>query len=128
MYGGDMMKILLVENDDINRTMLTSLIEYHGFSVTSAVDSKVAIEKASLEKPHLILMDNQTPFINGVNVLKVLRDDEVTKDIPVLTMASYASDMNDKRIFDAGFDGYLVKPLSTGKSQVLVESSISECA
>jgi len=122
------MKILLVENDDINRTMLTSLIEYHGFSVTSAVDSKVAIEKASLEKPHLILMDNQTPFINGVNVLKVLRDDEVTKDIPVLTMASYASDMNDKRIFDAGFDGYLVKPLSTGKSQVLVESSISECA
>ena len=84
------MKILLIEDNELNLDMLTRRLERKGFTVISAIDGLSGIEKANQEKPKLIIMDLSLPILDGWGAAKKLKADNVTKSIPIIALACRA--------------------------------------
>jgi CheY-like chemotaxis protein len=106
-----MAKILLVEDNEMNRDMLSRRLERKGFSVVIAVDGAVGIQLARTEKPDLILMDMSLPEIDGWEATRRLKASADTKHIPVIALTAHAmSDDRDKALA-AGCDDFDSKPV-----------------
>jgi two-component system, cell cycle response regulator DivK len=105
--------VLIVEDDPRNAKLFRDLLEYHGFATLAATSAEEGLELAQREQPDLVLMDIRLPGMDGVAALAHLRADERTATIPVL--AATASVMKEElaRFDEAGFDGYIVKPIDT---------------
>lgn len=106
--------ILLVEDELVLSDMIKVFLEYHNFSVSTAYDGKEALEKAK-ERPHLILLDLMLPKLYGIEVLRVIKADVETKNIPVIVLTAKA---DSKTIFDAmeaGSFDYLIKPFDNNQ-------------
>ena len=76
-----------------------------------ATNGKEGVELARIEKPDLILMDIQLPVMDGLEAIKLLKNDDVTKDIPIIALTAYAMKGDEKKIQETGCDGYLSKPI-----------------
>ncbi len=106
-----MSKILLVEDNELNRDMLSRRLERKGFEVVLAVDGKAAIEAALSQRPDLILMDMDLPIISGWEATQQLKANAATSDIPVIALTAHAMSTDRDRALAAGCDEYETKPI-----------------
>ena len=105
------MKILLVEDNDLNRDMLSRRLIKRGFTVLSAVNGKEGIDKAINQKPDLILMDLSLPIINGWDATREIKANQKTTHIPIIALTAHAMAEDRKKALDAGCDEYDTKPI-----------------
>jgi two-component system cell cycle response regulator DivK len=106
-----MPKILLVEDQELNRDMLSRRLQKRGYEVTMAVDGAEGLEKARSESPDLILMDMSLPVIDGWEATRQLKADESTRGIPVIALTAHAMSTDREKALDAGCDAYETKPV-----------------
>ena len=105
------MKILLVEDNELNRDMLSRRLERKQFTVICAFDGMMGIEMANSEMPDLILMDLSLPAIDGWEAIKRLKEDSNTAMIPIIVLTAHAMDGDREKALDAGCDEYDTKPV-----------------
>ena len=107
-------RILVVEDNDLNRKLFCDLLRANGFAVEPVADGREAIDKARQFVPNLIIMDIQMPEVSGLDLIEVIKSDKDLRPIPVLAVTAYAGKGDEERIRDAGAEGYLAKPVSIG--------------
>jgi two-component system, cell cycle response regulator DivK len=106
------MKILIVEDNPDMRDLLALRVQLTGYLPIVACDGKEGVEKATLEKPELILMDMMMPIMDGWEAARRLRAFRETKDIPILAVTALCRSEDLKAALVAGCNGYIVKPFS----------------
>jgi two-component system cell cycle response regulator DivK len=104
--------ILLVEDNERNLKLLRDVLVYAGYDVRVARTAEDGISLAASEPPDLVLMDLQLPGIDGMEALRRLRESPRTADIPVVAVTAQAMKDDRERALDAGFNGYIEKPIS----------------
>lgn len=104
-----MARMLLVEDNEMNSDLVKILVEASGHECVAVEDGPGAIASVETEKFDLILLDIQLPKMDGYAVLKELK--RITPQTPVIAVSSYAMVGDAKRALDAGFDGYISKPI-----------------
>ena len=106
-----MAKILLVEDQEMNRDMLTRRLQKRGYQVEIAVDGAEGVEKARSGSPDLILMDMSLPVMDGWEATRTLKADEATRGIPVVALTAHAMSTDREKALEAGCDAYETKPV-----------------
>ena len=106
-----MARILLVEDNEMNRDMLSRRLERKGFEVLIAVDGQQGVNMARKETPDLILMDMSLPVMDGREAVRTLKDDPETQVIPVLGLSAHAMTPDRDKAIKAGCDDYDTKPV-----------------
>ena len=104
--------VLIVEDNERNLKLVRDVLQVKGFTTIEAGTAEDGIKLAAERKPDLILMDIQLPGMNGIDALKVLRADPATAAIPVVAVTASVMQQDRKQITEAGFDGYVGKPIS----------------
>jgi two-component system, cell cycle response regulator DivK len=104
-------RILLVEDNEMNRDMLTRRLERRGYEVLSARDGAEALAKARSEAPELILMDMSLPVIDGWEATRQLKADPATRAIPVIALTAHAMSGDREKALAAGCDDFDTKPI-----------------
>lgn len=102
-------KVLIIEDDFFIRDLYQHILEKPGFEVELAEDGEEGVEKAKNPGISLILLDIMLPKLNGIQVLKILKSDEITRLIPVVLLTNLGQDSIIKEAFNAGAQGYLLK-------------------
>jgi two-component system cell cycle response regulator DivK len=103
--------VLVVEDNEKNRKLARDLLSFRGFRVAEATTATDALIAARAEPPDLVLMDVALPDMDGVEALRLLRDDPLTSDVPVVAVTAFALKGDRERLLDEGFDGYVAKPI-----------------
>jgi CheY-like chemotaxis protein len=106
-----MARILLVEDNEMNRDSLSRLLQRRGYEVTCAVDGLLAVEMASRELPDLILMDVGLPIIDGYEATRRIKANPATRNIPVIALTAQAMSSDRALAVNAGCDDYDTKPV-----------------
>ena len=106
-----MSTILLVEDNELNRDMLSRRLQRKGYTVTVAVDGEEAVAKASADSPALILMDMNIPLIDGWEATKRIKAAEETRQIPVIALTAHAMAGDREKALEVGCDEYETKPV-----------------
>lgn len=106
-----MAKLLLVEDNEMNRDMLSRRLERKGFIVVCAMDGQEGVHKARAEKPDLILMDMSLPIIDGWEATRQLKQDAETMAIPLIALTAHAMEGDERKAREAGCDDYDTKPV-----------------
>ena len=104
--------ILVVEDNERNLKLVRDVLEYVGYDVRVARTAEDGIALAVKEPPDLVLMDLQLPGIDGMEALRRLRENVRTADIPVVAVTAQAMKQDRERALEAGFNGYIEKPIS----------------
>ena len=104
--------ILVVEDNERNLKLLRDVLEYAGYDVRAARTAEEGITLAVNDPPHLVLMDLRLPGIDGVEALRRLRESPRTAGIPVVAVTAQTMKQDRERALEAGFDGYVEKPIS----------------
>ncbi len=110
-------KILVVEDDEINRKFFVTLLEQRGYEVVEALDGLTAIERIAKESPSLVLMDIGLPKVSGHEVLRACKERGLLGGTKVYAMTGSA----DAEVREAGFDGIITKPVRAGEFLKIVE-------
>ena len=105
-----MAKILIVEDNEMNRDMLSRRLARRGYAVLTAVDGEQGLVTAEAERPDLILMDMSLPVMDGWEATRRLKADDQTKTIPVLAVTGHALTGVSNDAKNAGCDGFITKP------------------
>ncbi len=105
-------KILLVEDNEMNRDMLSRRLKRKGFEVLIAVDGRQGVDMAAAENPDLILLDMSLPVMDGWEAAGILKGDPGTRDIPVLALTAHAMEGDREKALAAGCDDYDTKPIN----------------
>jgi CheY-like chemotaxis protein len=105
--------ILLVEDNEANQLLASSVLELSGYSVEVAGDSVEARAILGRTSPDLILMDVQLPGLDGLSFVKQLKGEPATADIPIIALTALAMAGDRERTLAAGCDGYIPKPINT---------------
>jgi two-component system cell cycle response regulator DivK len=106
-----MSKILLVEDNEMNRDMLSRRLQHRGYQVVIAVDGEAGVRMAETEAPALILMDMSLPVIDGWEATRRLKATPATKAIPVIGLTAHAMAGDREKALEAGCDDYDTKPV-----------------
>ena len=106
-----MPKILIVEDNELNRDMLSRRLVKRGFDVSIAIDGQEGVERASADRPDLILMDLSLPVIDGWEATRRIKADPATAAIPVIALTAHAMAGDRERALAAGCDDYDSKPV-----------------
>jgi len=106
-----MAKILLVEDNEMNRDMLSRRLARKGFEVVIAVDGQAGVDMARSEEPDLILMDLSLPVMDGWEATRVIKADAATREIPVIALTAHAMQGDRDKAIEAGCDDYDTKPV-----------------
>ncbi|HMG72496.1 MAG TPA: response regulator [Pyrinomonadaceae bacterium] len=122
-----MSKILLVEDNEMNRDMLTRRLQRRGYEVVIAVDGAQGLAMAQSESPALILMDISLPVLDGWEATRRLKMAPETKSIPVIALTAHAMSGDRERCIEAGCDDFDTKPVEiarlVGKIETLLNQS-----
>jgi len=105
-------RILVVEDNDRNLKLVRDVLVFAGFEVLEAQTGEQGVAIAETTLPDLVLMDLQLPGIDGAEALRRLRDNPATAELPVVAVTAFAMKEDGERTRQAGFDGYITKPLS----------------
>ena len=106
-----MTTILIVEDNDKNMKLARDILQAKGYATLEAVTGEDGVRLARERLPALILMDIQLPGISGIEALRQLRADPLTASIPVIAVTASVMPSHRRDITDAGFDGYVTKPI-----------------
>jgi two-component system, cell cycle response regulator DivK len=115
-------RILIIEDNEQNRYMLTFLLEQHGHEVVPAESGSLGLELATKVRPDLILLDIQLPGMDGYAVARALKGDPGLKSIPIVAVTSYAMVGDRERVLATGAEGYIEKPINPDTFVEEVES------
>jgi len=122
-----MAKILLVEDNEMNRDMLARRLRRRGHELVVAGDGADGVAKARSERPHLILMDMSLPILDGWEATRQLKADPATSGIPIIALTAHAMSEDRERALAAGCDDYDTKPIEfprlIGKVDALLATS-----
>ena len=119
-------RILLIEDNEQNRYLVTFILEARGWEVVHAADGRSGLDLAARVDPALILLDIQLPGMDGYDVARALRADPRLDAVPVVAVTSYAMAGDRERCLEAGCNGYLEKPIDPLTFAADVESFIRE--
>jgi CheY-like chemotaxis protein len=106
-----MIKVLMAEDSLVNRELLRELLESQGCEVDEAWDGEEALQRLAQKRPDIVLLDIGMPKLDGFGVIQRVRQDPQLADLPVLAVTAYAMRGDREKGLDAGFDGYLSKPV-----------------
>jgi two-component system cell cycle response regulator DivK len=106
-----MAKILLVEDNEFNRDMLSRRLQRRGFEVSIAEDGELGIAAAHANRPDLILMDMDLPVLDGWEATRRLKADSAMRAIPIIALTAHALQSDCDRAFQAGCDDFATKPI-----------------
>ena len=120
-----MPRVLLVEDNEMNRDMLSRRLQRRGYEVAIAVDGQSGIEMAQAESPDLILMDMSLPVIDGWEATRALKTLAATKHIPVIALTAHAMSTDRDKAIEAGCDDYDTKPIEFSRLLGKMEALIS---
>lgn len=104
--------ILIVEDNELNMKLFHDLLDANGYQTVQTRNGMDALDLARTHNPDLILMDIQLPEVSGLEVTRMLKDDEVLREIPVVAVTAFAMKGDEERIRDGGCEGYISKPIS----------------
>ena len=110
-----MVKILLVEDNEMNRDLLSRRLAKRGFDVVVALDGASAAALAAAQRPDLILMDLSLPDIDGCEATRLIRADTATASIPVIALTAHAMETDRRRAIEAGCQDYDTKPVDLAR-------------
>jgi len=110
-----MPKILLVEDNEMNRDMLSRRLKKRGFEVVMAFDGKQGVEMAVEHIPDLILLDMSLPVMDGWEAAGHLKANEVTKSVPIIALTAHAMAGDKEKALEAGADDYDTKPVDLAR-------------
>ena len=117
-------RVLIVEDNEKNMKLVRDVLQATGYRTLEATTGEEAVQLALSQAPALVLMDVQLPGIDGVEALERLRQNVRTASIPVLALTAQAMSGDRERFLEAGFDGYLAKPVDVGQ---LIETVREHC-
>ncbi|MGL4884578.1 MAG: response regulator [Waterburya sp.] len=120
-----MPKILLVEDNEMNRDMLSRRLQRRGFEVVIAVDGAEGVALANSEIPDLILMDMSLPVMDGWEATKTIKGNSTTKSIPVIALTAHAMSGDREKALDAGCDDYDTKPIDLPRLLTKIDTFIT---
>jgi two-component system cell cycle response regulator DivK len=106
------MKILVIEDNQDKRELVTFLLEHAGHEITTAVNGIEGIEAAQSQHPDLILLDLALTEMDGWELAKILKKDTTTSDITLVALTAFTMPEDNRRAMDAGCDAYLSKPIN----------------
>ena len=106
-----MAKILIVEDNEMNRDMLSRRLERRGFAIVMAMDGQQGVDMARSEKPDLILMDMSLPVMDGWTATQTIKADADLAKIPVIALTAHAMAGDREKAMAAGCDDYDTKPI-----------------
>lgn len=104
-------KILVVEDNEMNMQLVEYLLEEGGFQILKATSGEDALQIANSDIPDLILMDIHLPGMDGLTVVREMKNTEKTRRIPILALTAHAMRGDKDRFLEAGCDGYISKPI-----------------
>ena len=104
-------KILLVEDNEMNRDMLSRRLVRNGFKVLMAVNGQEGVDMTRSERPDIVLMDMSLPVMDGWEATRTLKADEMTKTIPVIALTAHAMESDRAQAMQAGCDDFDTKPI-----------------
>ncbi|KQY99959.1 two-component system response regulator [Pseudolabrys sp. Root1462] len=121
------MKVLLVEDNEMNRDMLSRRLARNGYEVVMAVDGQQAVTMAASENPDIILMDMSLPVIDGWEATRRVKADPATQKIPVIALTAHAMAEDESKARNAGCDDFDTKPVDIqrliGKMKALLDGA-----
>ena len=104
-------RILLVDDNPMNRRVSEFLLKARGYIIDEASDGQEALALLKQNRPHLILMDLQLPGLDGYTITRIIKNDDATKNIPIIALSAYAMSGDAERALEAGCDAYISKPI-----------------
>jgi CheY-like chemotaxis protein len=119
-----MAKILLVEDNEMNRDMLARRLQRRGYEMLVAVDGAAGVSMAQQETPDLILMDISLPVKDGYQATRELKGDDATRAIPIIALTAHAFDSDRNEALAAGCDDYDTKPVDFTRLLQKIEALI----
>lgn len=117
-------RILVVEDNDLNRKLFCDVLKANGFEVEPVADGELVVNSARAFAPDLVIMDIQLPNISGLDLIAALKRDASLSETPVLAVTAYAGKGDEERIRDAGAADYLSKPVSIAPFMAAVKRLI----
>lgn len=123
-----MSKLLLIEDNEMNRDMLTRRLERKGYEISVAVDGKEGVMKAKDDSPDLILMDMSLPNIDGWEATRIIKGSQETRHIPVIALTSHAMAGDRERALEVGCDEYDTKPIDFFRLLTKIENLLPKKA
>ena len=108
-------RILVVEDNDLNRKLFCDVLRANGFEVEPVADGELVLNAARAFAPDLVIMDIQLPGVSGVDLIAAMRRDAMLNDTPVLAVTAYAGKGDEEQIRAAGAEAYVSKPISVIK-------------
>jgi CheY-like chemotaxis protein len=120
-----MSTILIVEDNEMNRDMLSRRLERKGFTILIAVDGEMGIAVARAERPDLILMDMSLPAVDGWEATRQLKADPLVRHIPVIALTAHAMASDREKALEAGCDEYDTKPIELPRLLAKMEALLA---
>jgi CheY-like chemotaxis protein len=120
-----MSRILIVEDNEMNRDMLSRRLQRRGYDILFAVDGEAGVQTATAELPDLILMDMGLPVIDGWEATRRLKQAAATRHIPIVALSAHAMSGDRDRAIEAGCDDYDTKPVDLARLLDKIELLLS---
>jgi len=117
-------RILIVEDNELNMKLLHDILEAHGYAIITSREGGQGLALARETRPDLILMDLQLPDISGLDAVRQLKDDEATRDIPIVAVTAFAMVGDERKALMGGCDAYVAKPIALRDFLDMVERFI----
>jgi CheY-like chemotaxis protein len=114
--------ILIVEDNEMNRDMLSRRLERRGYQVLLAVDGRQGLDVARTHAPDLVLMDMSLPVVDGWEATRLMKADETLKHIPVIALTAHAMASDRDKALEAGCDDYDTKPIELARLLAKIEA------
>ena len=117
-----MKRVLVAEDNAVNRELIRELLELRGYEVSEACDGQEALQMIEASPPDILLLDLGMPKLDGFGVIKKVRENPQLAGLPVLAVTAYAMRGDREKALDAGFDGYVSKPINAAALSQAMES------
>ena len=121
-----MTKILVVEDNPMNMELVVDLLESYGYDSAKAENGEMALEMVKEEAFDLVLLDMQLPKMDGTDVLRIIKDDQQTKDIPVIALTAHSMRGDEEKFLNAGCAGYMSKPIDIHKFKEIIDGYLKQ--
>jgi CheY-like chemotaxis protein len=116
--------VMVVEDNEKNRKLMRVVLKAKGYNVIEATTGEEALSLLKGNIPDIILMDIQLPGIDGLTLVKQIKADALTKDIPIIAVTAYAMKGDEQKILETGCNAYVSKPINTQELPLTIEKYI----
>jgi CheY-like chemotaxis protein len=121
-----MIKVLIAEDNAVNRELLRELLEIRGYAVMESCNGEEALDQIAKTQPDILLLDLSMPVLDGFGTIERIRKNPSFRSLPVLAVTAYAMQGDREKILTSGFDGYLSKPINPAALQKELERVLSK--